>query len=191
MTVEPVTLRAGELVLDQPTAADIPQITTYCQDPLFEKFMTLPWPDRQEHAEFFVNEFVPGGWSRGDEVTWAIRHDDTFLGVLGVRTENSMIGFWLGAEHRGNGYMPKAVATVLDWVFANSWSDRVAWEAVEGNVASREVARKAGFQYTGLRPALIIGRDGTSPLAWHAEIRSGDHRREKPGWPEAETPRAP
>ena len=54
--MEPVPLHAGELGLDQPTEADIPLITEYCQDPLFEKFMPLPWLYALEHAEFFVNE---------------------------------------------------------------------------------------------------------------------------------------
>ena len=181
--MEPVALRAGELVLDQPTEADIPLITEYCQDPLFEKFMTLPWPYARKHAEFFVNEFVPGGWSRGDEVTWAIRSAGAFLGVVGVRAENLMIGFWLGIPHRGKGYMPRAVTAVLDWVFASGWSDTVRWEAVEGNDASLVVARKAGFRFTGIGPALIPDRDGSIPRSWKAELSTSDTRSPKPGWP--------
>ncbi len=181
--MEPVSLQAGDLVLDQPTEADVPLITEYCQDPLFERFMTLPCPYRLEHAEFFVNEYVPGGWARGGEVTWAIRRAGQFLGVVGVRTENSMIGYWLGAEHRGRGAMPLAVTAAIDWVFASGWGDIVRWEAVEGNAASLAVARKTGFRYTGIGTALITGRDGTNPLSWHAELTASDTRTPKPGWP--------
>lgn len=188
--MEPVTLHAGALVLDQPTSDDIPLITRYCQDPLFERFMTLPWPYRQEHAEYFVNEYVPGGWTRGDEVTWAMRHDGAFLGVVGVRAENSMIGYWLGAEHRGNGFMPLAATAAIGWVFATRWADIVRWEAVEGNIASAMVARKVGFRYTGLGPALITGRDGDSPASWHAELRADESRSPKPGWPASTVPAA-
>ena len=189
--MEPVTLYADALVLDQPTEADIPFVTEYCQDPLFEKFMTLPWPYSKKDAEFFVHEYVPGGWSRGDEVTWAIRADGTFLGVVGVREENSMIGYWMGAEHRGNGYMTSAVAAAVNWVFTNGWSDSVRWEAVEGNFASLQVARKTGFRYSGLGPALVTARDGSAPPSWRAELRKADDRTVKGGWPNTSTTGAP
>jgi RimJ/RimL family protein N-acetyltransferase len=182
--MNPLLLGDGDLVLDQPTEADIPFITEYCRDPVFERFMTLPWPYQREHAEFFVREYVPGGWLRGDEVTWALRCDGQFLGVVGVRAQNSMIGFWLGAPHRGKGYMPCAVNLVLDWVFSSGWSDTVRWEAVEGNLASRDVARKTGFRYTGIQPALVLGRDGSSPLSWQATLTASDSREPKPGWPD-------
>ncbi|HEU4849226.1 MAG TPA: N-acetyltransferase, partial [Terrimesophilobacter sp.] len=61
-------METGPLLLDQPVAADVDAIARYCQDPVFERFMTLPWPYERKHAAFFVNEYVPGGWSRGDEV---------------------------------------------------------------------------------------------------------------------------
>ena len=54
--MQPFTLDAGPLLLDQPAEADVDAITRYCQDPVFEQFMTLPWPYRRTDAEFFVNE---------------------------------------------------------------------------------------------------------------------------------------
>lgn len=190
--MEPFTLRAGSLLLDQPLAADIDAIARYCQDPVFERFMTLPWPYARKDAEFFVHEYVPGGWSRGDEVTWAIRESGALIGVVGLREQSAMIGFWLGAEHRGRGHMPRAVTAVLDWVFAGGWLNTVRWEAVEGNTASLAVARKTGFRYTGVRPALVTARDGTSPPSWQAELAASDTRNPQPGWPnEDEGDRSP
>lgn len=122
--MQPFTLEAGELLLDQPAVADIDAIARYCQDPVFEKFMTLPWPYERKDAEFFVNEYVPGGW----------RHV-------------------------------------------------VRWEAVDGNAASLAVARKTGFRYTGIGPALVTARDGTSPQSWQAELAASDTRTPTPGWP--------
>ena len=120
--MEPFTISTGELVLDSLTDADVPAITEYCQDPLFEKYLTIPWPYSQADAEFFVREIAIGGWARGDELTWAIRHDGKLLGVVSVRAGSSMIGYWIGAEHRGAGYMTRAVTAVVDWVFKSGWS---------------------------------------------------------------------
>ena len=181
--MEPVELRSGDLVLDQPTVDDIPIITAYCQDPIFERYLTLPWPYRRSDAEFFVNEFVPGGWSTGAEATWALRADGRFLGVVGVRLPSGMIGFWLGADNRGHGWMPRAVAAVADWAFETGLADPVRWECVVGNEASASVVRKAGFAFTGMSPATVTSRDGSQPESWHGELHSTDPRTPKAGWP--------
>lgn len=187
MTVEPFTLSAGDLVLDSLTDADIPLITEYCQDPLFEKFLTIPWPYSQADAEFFVQEIAHGGWASGDEYTWAIRLDGKLLGVVSVRKASTMIGYWIGAEHRGAGYMSRAVAAVIDWVFERGWSDIVRWEARIGNMASLSVARKLGFHYVDIGPAFTTARDGSSPPSWRAELRVHDDRSIKNGWPDDPT----
>lgn len=190
MTVEPFTLSTDELVLDSLTDADIPLITEYCQDPLFEKFLTIPWPYHQTDAEFFVREIAHGGWARGDEYTWAIRLDGMLLGVVSVRKASTMIGYWIGAEHRGAGYMSRAVAAVIDWVFDSGWSDIVRWEARIGNMASLSVARKLGFRYVDIGPAFTTARDGSSPPSWRAELHVHDDRSVKDGWPDAPANRA-
>ena len=67
--MEPVELRTARLVLNQPVESDIDAITSYCQDPLFERYLTVPWPYLREHAAGFVNELVPAWWASGAEMT--------------------------------------------------------------------------------------------------------------------------
>lgn len=166
-------------------ADDVDAIARACQDPVFEGFMTLPWPYQRRDAEFFVNEYVPRGWETGTEVTWSLRVDGEFLGVVGLRENEGMIGFWLGAEHRGHGHMPRAVTAVADWAFESGWLGSIRWEAVVGNRASLAVARKAGFRYLGVEQAHDVARDGSHPDAWQAVLHAADDRAPKPGWPDA------
>lgn len=49
--MEPFPLAAGPLLLDQPTEADVDAITEYCQDPVFERFLTLPSPYARRAAD--------------------------------------------------------------------------------------------------------------------------------------------
>ncbi|MFC6354740.1 GNAT family N-acetyltransferase [Luethyella okanaganae] len=102
--MEPVVLRSDRLVLDQPVVADIDRVAEYCRDPLFERFMTTPWPYTRDHAEGFLSEYVPNGWSTGREATWALRATDEgpLLGVIGIRLQRTDIGYWLGTPHRGS-----------------------------------------------------------------------------------------
>lgn len=180
--MEPALLRTDRLELDQPVSADIDAITEYCQDPLFEEYMTLPWPYHRGDAQYFVETFVPVGWASDAEYTWALRENGRFLGVIGYRTPTGMVGFWLGAPHRGRGFMPEALATVADWAFARGAAE-LRWECVLGNRSSLSVARTSGFTYTGARPATIPSRDGVRPDSWHGILGRDDDRAVKDGWP--------
>ena len=179
-----VELRSPKLVLNSPTVADIDAVFEYCQDPVFERFMTLPWPYRRSDAEYFVNQHVLRGWETDTEYTWALRRHNNgpLLGVVGYRAERADLGFWLGAPHRGQGLMPEAVSAVADWLFGRGLS-ALNWECVVGNFASLSVARKAGFTFVGERASLIADRTGAYPQAWHGTLLSEDLRDPKPGWP--------
>lgn len=169
----PVELRTERLVLSAPTRDDVPVITELCQDPLFERFMTLPWPYRRADAEFFVDTLVASGWETEREFTWALRRHTggELLGAVGARVQPEAdtfdVGYWLGAAHRGNGYMSEAVRAVIDWVVDRRGASTVLWECVVGNVASARVARACGFRYLGTGPGRVEMRDGSHATCWH------------------------
>jgi RimJ/RimL family protein N-acetyltransferase len=71
--VEPVELHTERLVLSTPVAADIDAITAACQDPLIQRWTTVPSPYTRTDAENFVNAFVTAGWQSATTRTWAIR----------------------------------------------------------------------------------------------------------------------
>lgn len=181
---EVAVLRSGRLVLDAPVDADIDVIVSHCQDPLFERYLTTPWPYRREHAEGFVREIIPGAWADESEFTWAIRRADggPLLGVIGWRARGD-VGFWMGAPHRGEGLMTEALGLVVEWVFTERGAEVVMWEAVLGNIGSARVARAVGFTYAGVAPTTDPHRDGTRPDGWRAVLRAGDPREARPGWP--------
>jgi len=185
MTVRAPVLHTKRLRLDSPALSDRLAVARYCRDPLFETLMTLPWPYEQRHADFFLHRVVPGGWLSGDELTWAVRENESgpLLGIVGWRSELGDIGFWLGAPHRGRGLMTEAVIAVTDWLMTDFGRTEIAWECVIGNAASVSVARKAGFTFTGERPTELTFRDGSHPAAWHGVLRAGEPRVERTGWP--------
>jgi RimJ/RimL family protein N-acetyltransferase len=188
--MQPYVLEGAALRLDQAGPDDVATIAEHCQDPVFERFLTVPWPYSLGDARYFVDEHIPRGWAAGDEFTWAIRTaaGSPLLGVIGFRTARSDLGFWLGAPHRGQGIMPRAVRLVTDHILGAGLPGitTVRWECLVGNAASLAVARKCGFTFTGTKPAHVAARDGSHPESWHAELRLGDNLEEKPGWPVAD-----
>jgi len=188
VTVHPITLRTERLLLDELRESDAQAMYEYCQDPDFERFLTIPWPYSLADARWFITEHAPAGWADGSDLIWAIRdHDGQFLGVIGLRDKFGQhdVGFWLGRAHRGTGVIPEATNAVLDWAFNTASIGSVSWECMVGNEASMTVARKLGFTFTETSPSTLPARDGTHPPSWHGLLRASDDRSVKPGWPAA------
>jgi RimJ/RimL family protein N-acetyltransferase len=184
--MDPVVLRTERLVLSAPTEADVDTITELCQDQaMVEMLAAVPWPYTRADAEFFVNEVVAPGWARDSEYVWGIREtaDGPHLGSIGWHPARREIGYWMGAPHRGRGYMSEAAREVCRWVFAELGVDRIGWEAYVGNVASARVARALGFRFDGVRESAVCVRDGERPAAWHGYLLAGDDGAPQPGWP--------
>ena len=189
-----VRLETERLILDEPTEEDVPFIYAYCQDALISDFTTVPQPYRLRDAENFLTKVVRPGWANGKELTWALRRKDepTILGVVSLRDWNdshAMLGFWLGAPWRGQGYMPEAAAAVCDWAFKSEWfadttppKTTIVWEALVGNPASALVARKIGFRYTGTGRG-EVARFGEFPPSHRAELTAADRPGPAAGWP--------
>ncbi|MBH0024861.1 GNAT family N-acetyltransferase [Salinibacterium sp. SWN248] len=187
--MQPVVLTTERLTLDALIDADVDVMTSYCQDSALKDAVPIPWPYERAHADGFINELARQWWAEGSEFTWAIRRrgEPLLLGVVGFNVKSAAIGYWLGAPHRGNGFMPEAVAAAVNWLHSAEHTD-LRWEAIVGNVASARVAEKVGFEYTGTAPSLGQFRDETHPLCWHAH-RTADNGElaEPPGaalpWP--------
>lgn len=191
--MQPVSLRTERLELSVPTASDIDAITAGAQDPEVPRWTTLPSPYERRHAEDFIR-LAGEWWDAGTELTWSIRVDGTWIGMMGLRDPApggaAEIGFWLAAPWRGRGYVSEAARAVIDFGFGGPLHlARIQWKANVGNVASARTARGLGFRYEGLlRQALSDPRgryDG-----WIAGLLSTDDRAPQP-WPVLDDPTAP
>ena len=170
--MRPVSIRTPRLALDVPILADAELVTRYCQDPLFERYLTTPWPYTRADAESFLGTHVPEAWAAGTELTWALRPapGGPVLGMISVREAQHELGYWIGAEHRGAGLMSEAARAVVDWTLGGGirGAKTVFWRAVEGNVASAKVARAAGFRHIRPDEPTVPTRDGGMLPAWYA-----------------------
>lgn len=178
----PVTLRTTRLVLDEVRPGDVDRVLEYCEDPEVQRWIPLPSPYLREHAEFFTGPYP----ATAGMYLWALRAraGGPLMGALELQPENPLgtIGFWLGARHRGQGYMAEALTSVVDHAFTDLGMERIGWEAIVGNTSSAVVARKVGFTFRGTDEGALDVR-GTRRDAWRADLLRGDPRDEKPGWP--------
>ncbi len=65
------------------------------------------------------------------------------------------IGYWLGTQYCGQGYMREAVATVLKYAFANLRLHRVEAACIQNNTRSIALLQHCGFHYEGSARAYL------------------------------------
>lgn len=153
--------------------SDAPAATHNGNDPDIAKFMTnaFPHPYELHHAEFFINKIAlsetkPTSSSEPTEVQlhYALcrASDGAYIGGIGLKPLTDVesrtweMGYWIGREHWGKGYMTEAVVGFTEWAF-RTFPEVLRLEAsvFEGNVASQNVLRKAGYQEEGRRRKAI------------------------------------
>lgn len=190
--MQPVILRTERLELSLPREDDIDAIVAAAQDPEVPRWTGLPSPYTREHAQQFV-EKVPQWWDAASELTWAVRRDGQWIGMIGlhdlgarrdhasVSGSSAEIGYWLAPEARGQGYVTEAARAVIDFSFTTAGLARIEWRAVVGNTESAHVARKLGFRYEGLLRQGLTSPRGRSD-GWIAALLPSDDRTPQP-WP--------
>ena len=60
------------------------------------------------------------------------------------------LGYWLGKEHTGQGYMKEAVLTIIDFSFNKLNISRLEAATLPENKSSRGLLERVGFKYEGV-----------------------------------------
>ncbi|MFF5012589.1 GNAT family N-acetyltransferase [Streptomyces sp. NPDC001165] len=158
--MKPVTLSTDRLVLRIVGPDDTEAVYKAAQDPDMQRWIsTFPSPYLREHAESFVEQMVPDGWTNDSMYTFGVfLPEGELAGMLSVMMRalgTGEIGFWAVKEHRGRGYITEATLAAARWAFLALSVDRLEWRAEVGNGPSRAVAERAGFTIEGtLRSAM-------------------------------------
>ncbi|MEL5992107.1 GNAT family N-acetyltransferase [Microbacterium phosphatis] len=174
---DPVVIQTSRLTLSRPVEADTEAIFEICQDPLIQRFTTVPSPYTREDAETFVS-LVGEWWESGDEYVWALRDESGVAGMVGlhrIKAGAAELGYWLAQRARGRGYMHEAARAVVDFAFGPLRLERLEWHAVVGNTASAAVAQRLGFRLEGVRRRGLAGH-GPRVDGWIAGLLADDPR---------------
>jgi ribosomal-protein-alanine N-acetyltransferase len=89
------------------------------------------------------------------------REDRAIVGVFNLSQiflgnfRSAYLGYWVGAPYAGQGYMTEGLALLLRHAFGPLRLHRVEANLQPGNVASRALARRAGFRLEGFSPRYL------------------------------------
>lgn len=113
----------------------------------------VPYPYTENDAEDFISAMLSADPDK--TFAFAITLEDKAVGSIGIfRQENihyrtAELGYYIGEEYWGRGYMTEAVKQACSFVFENTDIIRIYAEPFAYNTGSCRVLEKAGFVYEG------------------------------------------
>jgi ribosomal-protein-alanine N-acetyltransferase len=132
-------------------------------------------PDPVEDQEAFRARC--GAWERQRHFDSAygfgmFLRDGTFIGEVSLGSvqrgpfQSAFVGYWVDAEHAGQGFVPEGVAVILRYGFEEIGLHRIEAAIVPRNSASRRVVEKLGMREEGIAERFLQIR-GT----WEDHVR--------------------
>lgn len=96
---------------------------------------------------------------------WVITHEEQVIGRIKAwdidpYNGHLQLGYDIGSEYRGRGYMTEAARAVIRFLFAEAEVHRVFCSVREGNTASRRVCEKSGMRLEGVLRQHYARQDG-------------------------------
>jgi len=150
----PTHIETARLVLRKPVAEDTERIyETYANDAEVTRYLT--WrPHRTVADGEEPSAHRLAAWESGKYFSWVItlRDGGELMGMISVRPVEWRVdlGYVLGREWWGRGYMTEAVRAVVDYALSEPEVFRV-WAVCDvDNIASARVLEKAGLRREGI-----------------------------------------
>jgi RimJ/RimL family protein N-acetyltransferase len=175
MVLDVPDLRDGDIVLRPPETRDVDQITAACQDPAIPRYTRVPTPYTRADGEAFVSTSAADR-AAGTALSFVITEaedDQVVLGAIGVHrvTDDrkvAEVGYWIEPSARRRGIASRALVLVGRWAVTDLGVQRLELLAASDNVASQEVAERAGFTREGVLRSYFDHRRGLLDVAMYS-----------------------
>lgn len=123
--------------------------------------VSVPYPYALKDAEEFQAK-MKSAHERGHPELFVLqpKHGADIIGAIGLHPSREtvsapnelVVGYWLGKECWGQGYMSEAIKPLMGLAFERPTVGCLASTTDPVNAASQNVLRKAGFDYQGISP---------------------------------------
>ena len=181
-------LTSGSVTLRPHREDDAQGVFEQCNDPLSQRWTTVPLPYAFDDAVAFLRR-RRGAWERDEDWGFAIEAPggvgaSRFGGSISIGPKGSGVGELAFGAHpgvRGHGVMTTAVRLILNWAFEHQGLHTVTWACNAGNYASWRVAWKNGFTFEGGSRASLPQR-GEALDGWYGSLLVTDSRDPKSTW---------
>lgn len=145
------TIQTDRLILDSPTAKDIPKIVEFAgEKAIADMTLNIPHPYLEQHAIFWIN-MAHQGIAKNDKYIFAIRLKESglFIGGMGLHVDNNYdraeLGYWIAKPYWNQGYATETLSALLEFGFGKLLLQKVFATHLIENPASGKVMRKNGM----------------------------------------------
>lgn len=124
----------------------------------------LPWVDAQQ-SEDDTQRFIQHSRKRHEEQNGfecAIMSEHMLIGVIGIHTidqqhKKCSIGYWLGEEYQGQGFMTKSCRALIDYCYDTLDLNRIEIRCASNNFKSQGIPKRLHFTHEGtMRQAELL-----------------------------------
>jgi RimJ/RimL family protein N-acetyltransferase len=150
------TIEANRICLRWISEADTNAFYAIYSNPEVMRYWSTPPLTDREAAASLIKK-IQEDWKRHIILKWgiALRRDDQLIGSLTLfnldfNHRRAEIGYALGREHWGHGYMNEALMTLLKYAFESLNLHRIEADVDPRNAASIRTLEKLGFQREGI-----------------------------------------
>lgn len=142
-------LHTERLLLRPFRADDVDDALAYRNDREFARYLAhIPQPFERRHAEEFVAVNMSESWDTSP--TFGVVLGGTLIGTANLEVDaaahEAMLGYAIGRAWWGRGIGTEAARAVMEWGIATYDLVRIWASTSAGNVRSRRVLEKLGFQ---------------------------------------------
>ena len=139
----------------------------------------LPWVDRTlspEDTRAFIESSIEGEVAGASLATLIVRQSE-ICGVVGLDSidllhQSADVGYWLRADAQGKGLMTRSVARISDHACDPIGLHRLGLRAAPGNLRSRALAERLGFQEEGILRGAERHGDGFRDLVSYSLLNA-------------------
>lgn len=178
------TLETERLRLRPIDLSDAPRIEALASDRrISETTLSIPHPYPEGGAMMWIQGLLEGRARGNTERSFAIlrKTDMVLMGAIGIHPNGdgfrAELGYWIGVDYWGQGYMTEAVRRVIQYGFEDMGLERIdAWHFMH-NPASARVMQKAGMTFEGIMRQHLRKWDEFVDVGGYSILRSEFERR--------------
>lgn len=162
-----VTLETDRLILRKFQSGDeYSMFKNYCNDERVCEYLTWAPHKTVENTRIFLNGCCIDKYNSGLIYKWAIVLKETnevigAIDVVDIKMEKLKVslGYVLGYDYWGKGYMPEACKKVVDYLFEEGFKRIEAWHHID-NPKSGRVMQKVGMTHEGTLKKFDMDKNG-------------------------------
>lgn len=157
----PFSLSSQRLSLRSLSQADADAVFRLFSDPEAMRYWSsAPWDKPEQATDYIASAFA--GYESGELLRMGVQVDGQLAGVINLynfsrQNRRCDIGYMLGRDFWGKGYMQEAMATLIDYAFRVLRLHRIEADIDPRNAASAKLLKSLLFVHEGhLRERWII-----------------------------------